>query len=258
MKQTNLCAINLTIGYKNQNRIIAQNINLNLESGKLIGLIGSNGIGKTTLLKTLSGIQKPIIGKLFLDSTDIQKYDLLQLARHISMVFTDKLPPSNLTVYDIVALGRQPYTNWLGKLSTVDICQIRKAIQDTQITDFMHKRCDQLSDGQLQKAMIARALAQNTATIILDEPTTHLDLSNKISIMKLLQNVAHNLNKCVLFSTHDIQQAIKICDQIIVMTPSFIIQDSPKNHIDNGVFDHLFGSENIVFDPTTNDFLIQG
>ncbi len=259
MKLQTLCAQNLTIGYQNQKgcKIIAQNINLELHSGKLIAVVGSNGIGKTTLLKTLSGIQKPIFGNLFLDSIAIQKYDLGILSKHISLVLTDKLLVNNLTVFDVVALGRQPYTNWIGKLLAVDLQHIQNALESTNLIAILDKRCEELSDGQLQKVMIARAIAQNTTTIILDEPTTHLDLVNSISVLKLLQNVAHKHHKCVLFSTHDIQKAILICDEIIVITKDNVTQDSPKNLIERGVFDQLFEDENIVFDVKTNDFLIR-
>jgi iron complex transport system ATP-binding protein len=168
---------NLSIGYqtKKGKNSIASTINLNLKTGKLIALVGANGIGKSTLLRTLTGIQKPLSGTIYLNEKDITKYNEKELAQNLSVVLTEKLPPSNLTVFEIVATGRQPYTNWIGKLSNEDLEKINQAIQLTQIEHLAEKKHHEISDGQLQKVLIARALAQDTDLIILDEPTTHLD-----------------------------------------------------------------------------------
>ena len=213
-----LSTSNLTIGYqsKKENIVIAENLNLNLQSGKLIALIGANGIGKSTLLRTLCGIQKPLSGSVLLNDKDILKYEPLSLAQNLSLVLTDKLPPSNLTVFELVALGRQPYTNWLGKLSDIDLEKVNQAIELTQIQHLSNKKHDEISDGQLQKVLVARALAQDTPLIILDEPTTHLDLLHKVSIFKLLKKLSEATNKCILFSTHDIDLAIQLSDEMIV------------------------------------------
>ena len=160
---------------------IAENLNLNLQAGKLIALIGANGIGKSTLLRTITGIQKPLHGTVLLNNKKITSYEPLALAQNLSMVLTEKLPPSNLTVFELVALGRQPYTNWIGTLSDVDIQIVQDAIELTQIAHLSQKKHYEISDGQLQKVLIARALAQDTPLIILDEPTTHLDLLHKVS-----------------------------------------------------------------------------
>ncbi|MPT36493.1 MAG: ABC transporter ATP-binding protein, partial [Flavobacterium sp.] len=154
----------LTIGYKTKKAttIIAEQLQLELPLGKLITLIGSNGIGKSTLLRTLTGIQKPLEGTVLLNDKNISAYEPLELAQHLSLVLTEKLPPSNLSVFELVALGRQPYTNWLGTLSDEDIAQIKKALELTQITHLSDKRHYEISDGQLQKVLVARALAQDT------------------------------------------------------------------------------------------------
>ena len=155
---------NLSIGYtsKKVKNVIASNINLSLEKGKLIALIGANGIGKSTLLRTITGIQKPLSGTVSLNEMNLYELNTLTLAQNLSIVLTEKLPPSNLTVWELIALGRQPYTNWIGKLSDNDIAKINEAIERTQIGYLATKKHYEISDGQLQIVLIARALAQDT------------------------------------------------------------------------------------------------
>ncbi|MBC7641824.1 MAG: ABC transporter ATP-binding protein [Flavobacterium sp.] len=250
---------NLSIGYisKNAKNIIASNINLSFNGGKLIALIGENGIGKSTLLKTLTGIQKPLFGSVLMNEKSIQNYSILSLAQKLSVVLTEKLPPSNLTVFELIALGRQPYTNWIGKLTENDLLQINKAIAITNIEHLRDKKHFEISDGQLQIALIARALAQDTALIILDEPTTHLDLMHKFTILKLLKKLSTETNKCIVFSTHDIDLAIQLSDEIVVMTSGKVVQDSPCKLIENGVFDKLFKDDSISFDNEKGKFVFR-
>ena len=261
MKNANniLSSSNLSIGYKSKKALvtIAENLNLNFQEEKLITLIGANGIGKSTLLRTLTGIQKPLSGSVFLNGKNIQEYSVLELAQNLSVVLTEKLPPSNLTVYELVALGRQPYTNWVGKLSDTDIEKTVEAIKLTEIEHIINKKHYEISDGQLQKALIARALAQDTPLIILDEPTTHLDLLHKVSLFKLLKKLTEETNKCILFSTHDIDLAIQLSDEMVVMTKEKTLQDQPCNLIEKGVFNTLFQDENIVFDNQKGKFLFK-
>ncbi len=254
-----LSTSNLTIGYasKKENIVIAENLNLKLQEGKLVTLIGANGIGKSTLLRTLCGIQKPLSGSVLLNDKDILKCEPLSLAQNLSLVLTDKLPPSNLTVFELVALGRQPYTNWLGKLSDIDLEKVNQAIELTQIQHLSNKKHHEISDGQLQKVLVARALAQDTPLIILDEPTTHLDLLHKVSIFKLLKKLSEATNKCILFSTHDIDLAIQLSDEMIVMTENKVVKDQPCNLISKGVFNSLFKDEQIVFDAEKGKFIIK-
>jgi iron complex transport system ATP-binding protein len=261
MKDTNniLSSSNLSIGYKSKKSTvtIAENLNLNFQEGKLITLIGANGIGKSTLLRTLTGIQKPLSGTVFLNEKNIQSYSVLELAQNLSVVLTEKLPPSNLTVYELVALGRQPYTNWVGKLSDIDIEKTVEAIKLTEIEHIVNKKHYEISDGQLQKVLIARALAQDTALILLDEPTTHLDLLHKVSLFKLLKKLSQETGKCILFSTHDIDLAIQLSDEMVVMTKEQIVQDQPCNLIENGVFNSLFQDESIIFDNQKGKFIFK-
>lgn len=247
----------LTIGYQTSKSqiIVAENIDFELEKGKLTALVGANGIGKSTLLKTLLGFEKPFKGSVFLNDKNTLKISSKELAQYVSVVLTEKLPPSNLSVYELIALGRQPYTNWMGKLSDADKEKTDNAIEVTQIQDLIHKKHFELSDGQFQKIMIARALAQDTEVMVLDEPTTHLDLLHKISVFKLLKKLVQQTQKCVLFSTHDIDLAIEFCDEIIVMTPEKTQKDTPENFIQNGTFDKLFSSESVWFDKEKRKFV---
>jgi len=250
---------NISIGYshKKKQKIVAENISISLEKGKLISLIGANGIGKSTLLRTITGIQKPISGNVFLNDKKIADYTPLQLAQQLSLVLTESLPPSNLTVFELVALGRQPYTNWIGTLTDEDIIKINQAIELTQISHLSDKKHYEISDGQLQKVLIARALAQDTPLIILDEPTTHLDLLHKISLFKLLKKLTSETQKCILFSTHDIDLAIQLSDEIIVMTPEKVVQNNPQTLIQNHAFNDLFQDENIRFDAEKAKFIFK-
>ena len=250
---------NLSIGYKTKKEtvIIAENLNLNLASGKLITLIGANGIGKSTLLRTITGIQKPISGDVFLNDKKIADYTSLQLAQQLSLVLTESLPPSNLTVFELVALGRQPYTNWIGTLTDEDKLKINEAIELTQISHLANKKHYEISDGQLQKVLIARALAQDTPLIILDEPTTHLDLLHKVYLFKLLKKLTSETKKCILFSTHDIDLAIQLSDEIIIMTPGRVVQNDPQALIKSHAFDDLFQDESIRFDVEKGKFIFK-
>jgi len=253
-----LSTSNLSIGYKTKRATttIAENLDLNLQEGKLIALIGANGIGKSTLLRTITGIQKPLSGTVLLNEKNIHELDALTLAQNLSVVLTEKLPPSNLTVWELIALGRQPYTNWIGTLTDNDIAKINEAIELTQIGHLITKRHYEISDGQLQIVLIARALAQDTPLIILDEPTTHLDLLHKVVLFKLLKKLTKETEKCILFSTHDIDMAIQLSDEMIIMTPESVIQDQPCNLIMKGSFNTLFEDENIVFDSEKGKFVI--
>lgn len=249
---------NLSIGYQSKKgaTTIAENLNLTFEEGKLISLVGGNGIGKSTLLRTVTGIQKPLAGTVNLNEKDIHHYEPLKLAQNLSLVLTEKLPPSNLTVFELIALGRQPYTNWLGRLSAEDLEKINQAIALTHVEHLLDKKHHEISDGQLQIVLIARALAQDTPLIILDEPTTHLDLFHKVSVFKLLKKLSQETNKCILFSTHDIDLAIQLSDEMIVMTESSVEQDDPCNLITKGIFNTLFKDSTITFDGEKGKFVI--
>ena len=249
----------LSIGYasKKTKTIVASNINIELHKGELIGLIGANGIGKSTLLRTLTNVQKPLGGIIFINTKEISKYNSIDLAKAMSLVLTEQISAKNLSVIELIALGRQPYTNWVGNLSNEDITIVNKALKQTNIEDLKYKKCFELSDGQLQKVMIARALAQDTDLIILDEPTTHLDMYHKAYVLKLLQKLAKDTNKTILFSSHEIDLAIQLCDKLVVMTEGSVISDEPCNLIKKGTFNSLFPEDLIAFDEKTGSFRVR-
>lgn len=250
---------NLDIGYATNGKSITvqKELSIALASNQLIALIGENGVGKSTFIKTLCRLQPALKGTITINSKPITEFTPTELAQHISVVLTDVIPNSNLSCYELIALGRQPYTNWMDTLSEIDKTAIDNAIQLTQTQDLMHKKHHELSDGQLQRVLIARSLAQDTPIIILDEPTTHLDLSHKVSLLKLLKKLSHQTQKCILYSTHDIDLAIQLADEILVFTPNKIHKNTPKNLISQGVFDRLFDNPDIIFNREKETFSIK-
>ena len=247
---------NLTIGYerKGQETVVASEINLALNQGELVAVVGANGVGKSTLLRTLSQVQKPLAGTIDILGKSLETYTPLALATALGLVLTDPIASRNLTVAELVALGRQPYTNWVGRLTEVDRTKISEALEQMHILDLSSKKCHELSDGQLQKALIARAIAQDTPLIILDEPTTHLDIYHKTYVLKLLQKLTHEMQKTLLFSTHEIDLAIQLCDKIVIMIPNKIYYGTPKELIEEGCFSALFPEDLIDFDSETRSF----
>ncbi|MEY8848803.1 ABC transporter ATP-binding protein [Psychroserpens sp. XS_ASV72] len=249
----------LSIGYKSKKEaiVVSNDINIELRKGELIGLVGANGIGKSTLLRTLSAIQKPLSGSIECHGKLIHKHSPIELAKIMSLVLTEQIISKNLSVFELVALGRQPYTNWIGTLSENDYTAVERALEQTHLTDLKSRRCFELSDGQLQKVMIARALTQDTDLIILDEPTTHLDMYHKAYILKLLQQLAKDTQKTILFSSHEIDLAIQLCDKMIVMTKDTVVSDAPCKLIEQGVFETLFPKDLIGFDNKTGRFKVK-
>jgi iron complex transport system ATP-binding protein len=249
----------LSIGYssKKKETLVASNIYIELKKGELIGLVGANGIGKSTLLRTLTNVQKPLRGEVLINSKEVSAYEPVELAKQMSLVLTEQIASKNLSVFELIALGRQPYTNWVGNLSDEDITIVNHSVSLTNLEDLKHKRCYELSDGQLQKVMIARALAQDTDLIILDEPTTHLDMYHKAYILKLLQKLSKETGKTILFSSHEIDLAIQLCDTMIVMTNEGVFTDQPCNLISKGTFNTLFPKDLIAFDEKTGSFRVK-
>lgn len=235
---------------------VAENINFDVHSNELVAVVGANGIGKSTLLRTLSAIQMKLSGEILLNNTPLSNYKSNQLAKSLSIVLTEGIPTKNLSVSEVIALGRQPYTNWIGSLTAKDIEIIKNILHDTGLVELKDKKCYQLSDGQFQRVMIARALAQDTALILLDEPTTHLDIYHKAYVLKMLKNIVKTTNKSIVFSTHEIALALQLCDKIIIIQKERSLFGTPEELINQGIFSNLFGSDLISFDPQTASFKI--
>ena len=204
----------LSVGYKVGHTVISD-INLTLQSGQLACLIGENGVGKSTLLKTLTGFLPKLEGSLLLDGKDISEFSQRALARQISIVLTQKPDVQNLTVEEIIGLGRSPYTGFFGKLHANDQQIVDESITAVGIEKLKNRMIQTLSDGERQKVMIAKALAQQTPIIFLDEPTAFLDFSSKVETFQLLQRMAHEMGKLVLLSTHDLELAVRFSDTLL-------------------------------------------
>jgi iron complex transport system ATP-binding protein len=246
---------NLHIGYDNST--VVRNLNLEFKLGSLHTIVGINGIGKSTLIKTICGELKSIEGSVSIEGEFIENISFKELAKQISVVHTSREENKFLSVYELVQMGRYPYLNWIGKLTENDKQIIDQALALFEITEFKNQKCFELSDGQYQKALIARAFAQDTPYIILDEPSTHLDLYHKINLFKILSNLAHNYNKCIILSTHEIERAIELSDQMLVLLKDEHYFDTPQNLIDKEVFQRIFPSEMVNFNPHSKSFVLK-
>lgn len=246
---------NLSVGYKKQP--IAENIDIELHQGDFCAIVGVNGIGKSTLLRTLANLQPYLDGNIKIHQNSLGTYSYSKLAQEIALVLTEPVATKNLTVYELVALGRQPYTNWLGNLSAQDKSQVELSLKTFQLEPFRSRKCFELSDGQMQRVLIAKAMAQDTPIILLDEPTTHLDLSHKIQIFKLLKKLAHKHQKTILFNTHEIDLAIQLCDKMLVLDGTDNPFGEPCELIEKGSFSKLFPSEMVEFDGKTGSFKVK-
>lgn len=249
----------LSIGYfrKKKASPVAPSISFKIESGNLIALVGANGIGKSTLLRTLAGMQPKLKGSIKICGKELSGYSSLERATQLSVVLTEPPASGNLTVRELVSLGRQPYTGSFGVLSETDRSIINNALNITETNSLQHRKCYELSDGQMQRVVIARALAQDTPLIILDEPTTHLDLYHRAYILKLLKRLTSENGKTVLFSTHEIDLGIQLSDLMIVMDEKGSYVDSPQQLIADGKFSSLFPEDTIEFDSSNGRFTIK-
>mgnify|MGYP000005823792 CR=1 FL=1 len=201
-------------------------------------------------------MQKPISGEIFIHQKRITELTEKELSTQLSLVLTERLPESQLTVYELIALGRQPYTNWIDKLSDNDIKKINTAIQQTEIEHLKNNRFYELSDGQLQRVLIARALAQDTEIIILDEPTAHLDMHHTIKIFSLLKKLVAETQKTVIISSHEVNLAIQLSDEIILLTENTFHSGTPTELIETNAFDTLFPKELVKFNKKLQQFIV--
>jgi iron complex transport system ATP-binding protein len=249
---------NLTIGYqsKKAQTIVASNIDIAIEKGKLVTILGKNGIGKSTLLRTISKVQEPLNGSVFINKKNIKNYTNKELSSALSLVLTERLPESQITVFELVALGRQPYTNWIDTLSDLDLEKIHWAIEQTEIQHLKEKFFYELSDGQLQRVLIARALAQDTDIIILDEPTAHLDLHHTIKIFSLLKKLVDETSKTILMSSHEVNLCIQFANEIILFTDDKVHTGTPDQLIKQDAFDDLFPKDIVKFNRKLQQFII--
>lgn len=247
----------LSIGYsrKGKNTTVQSNLQLQLKAGELVCLIGPNGSGKSTLLRTLAGLQKSLTGKALLDGKNLTKLAQHEKAMQIALVLTDRVEIENATVYDIVSFGRHPYSNWWGRTTVEDDILVHEAIEMVHLSHKTHHNLNELSDGERQRVMIAKALAQDTPIILLDEPTAHLDLPNRVEIMLLLHRLAHKTSKAILLSTHELDMALQAADRIWLMTLEHGVECGvPEDLVFNGSFNRAFESKSYVFNSANGNF----
>lgn len=224
------------------------------KEGELIAVIGRNGIGKSTLLRTLTGLQPALGGEILYKGKKIKDYSRMDLAQLVGYISTEIVKVSNMTVYDLVALGRFPHTNWIGKIDAADHEVIMDAIEKTSLSAFCQRFISELSDGERQKAMIARILAQDTVMMVMDEPTAFLDIGSKYEILHLLHVLSKESKKTIIFSTHDLQIAISQADKIWLILDDRLIEGSPEDLMIEGAFDHLFDLSPVHFNSEQGTF----
>ncbi|HEV7378399.1 MAG TPA: ABC transporter ATP-binding protein [Dyadobacter sp.] len=260
MSQPVIKAIDLSVGYRlknNDSKIIAASLNLELHKGEMVCLLGPNGAGKSTLMKTLSGLQPVLAGSVEINGIPLSDVDASALARQLSLVLTERIEVGNLSVQDVVGLGRIPYTGWLGKLSDTDRKQVEWALEATETTVFRLQKMNNLSDGERQKVMLARALAQDTDLILLDEPTAHLDLPSRVEIMQLLHNLTRQHQKAILLSTHELDLALQAADRLWLMKKNgSLLTGTPEDMVLDGSFEDAFAKPGFYFDKNTGGFNI--
>jgi iron complex transport system ATP-binding protein len=242
---SNACIItkDLTIGYAHrgiQNRLL-ESLNLELRRGELVCFMGQNGIGKSTLIRTLAALQKPLSGTVAYRTDDSMSEVKRALPHHLAVVLTDRITAVNMTVADVVAFGRYPYLSWSVEITKRDAEIIHNTLEEIHIVHLRDKKIHELSDGQIQMVMIARAVVQDTPVILLDEPTAHLDLNNRLEVMNLLRKLAHKFKKAILVSTHELDLALQTADLIwLAGHDKKIIIGVPEDLVLDNSFDSVF------------------
>ena len=239
----------LTIGYGR--RILLQHASATIPAGELVALVGRNGTGKSTLLRAIAGLGERLGGEIRLDGHSLETLSPQQLATTVSFVTTERVRIPNLRFEDVVALGRAPYTNWIGRVQEQDKAIVERSLELVGMAAFAGKTMDRMSDGECQRVMIARALAQDTPVILLDEPTAFLDLPNRYELATLLGRLAHDEGKCILFSTHDLDVALSLCDGIALIDTPHLHHLPCDEMVRSGLIERLFAGESARFDAAT-------
>lgn len=254
---TVISAENLTVGY-DKNGVIT-GIDIKALKGQIICLLGPNGAGKSTILRTLSGLLAPVSGTVSIDGTDINKIKKKNIAKKMSLVLTEKPIPSLITVYEMISMGRTPYTDFLGRLSDSDRSVIDESLKITGIEHLSNRYFSQLSDGEKQKVMIARALVQEPELIVLDEPTSHLDIKHKIEVIKVLRKLSNEKNITCILSLHDIDLALKGCQTVLLVNEGRVVaQGSPEEIVHNGIINSLYDIKSAKYNELLGSVEMKG
>jgi iron complex transport system ATP-binding protein len=227
---------------------LLEGISIDIHKGQLVAVIGRNGTGKSTLLRTICGLQRPLSGSIMIQDVPISSLSLSLKSRKVSFVSTEPAHVSHMRITDLVALGRTPHTGWFGKLSSADRIIISDAIAATGLTEKQDAFIDEISDGERQRAMIARALSQDTEIIFLDEPTAFLDVINRYDIFHLLHKLTREKDKTIIFATHDLQLALSEADRILLLDNKSLVHGSPEDLLLSDELMVLFNGEHLEFD----------
>ena len=246
---------NLSVGYRN--RTILHHLNLSADECELVALIGRNGAGKSTLIRTIARLQPALSGGATIAGKPLDQYTRTELAGLLSFVSTEPVNISHLTVRQLVSFGRFPHTNWIGKLTTEDIALVEEAMHLVGITSLGDRNLYEISDGERQRAMIARTLAQNTKLILLDEPTAFLDMSNKYEVIHLLHHLTRTKRKTILFSTHDLDIAMQEADKLWLMVDNILYEGAPEDLVLNHQLARIFEGTELHFDDCKGVFNIR-
>lgn len=246
----------LTVGYGK--KAILSDINQTIKSGQLVCLLGANGVGKSTILRTIAGFQPPLCGTILLNEQDMSSFSTAQRSKAISVVLTERIEVPCMNVVDLIGMGRSPYTGFFGTLTKEDKNIVNEAIDMVGISHLATRTFDTLSDGERQKVLLAKALAQQTPVILLDEPTAFLDFHAKVSTLRLLLRLAHETNKTILLSTHDVEMAIQLSDALWIVQNGEIKAGTTLSLTESGTLKHFLqidpmtdaqkGNQGIIFD----------
>ncbi len=236
---------NITLGYGD--RLLIDSVSTKFRQGELTALIGRNGSGKSTLLRAISALGDITKGEILLGGKELSKIEPQELAQIISLVTTERVRIANLRCRDVVALGRAPYTNWIGRMQTEDEDIVMQSLERVGMIEYATRTMDTMSDGECQRIMIARALAQQTPIILLDEPTSFLDLPNRYELCTLLADLAHKENKCILFSTHELDIALSLSDTIALLDSPHLHHLATNEMKHSGHIERLFNNQSSLF-----------
>ena len=232
-------------------RTLVANASARFECGEMTALLGRNGAGKSTLLRAIASLGRLQGGAIAIKGRDITDLRSVELARMLAFVNTERVQVEAMTAYDLVAVGRSPHTDWSGRLTTHDHEVVEHSMQVAGIEHLAERYVETLSDGECQRVMIARALAQETPAILLDEPTSYLDMPNRYELCTLLSRLAHDEGKCVIFSTHELDIALTLADNIALVDNPQLLYMSTDEMIASGNIERLFDSRHIAFDAAT-------
>lgn len=244
----------ITLGFGS--RTLIEGATARFECGRMVALLGRNGTGKSTLLRAIASLGELRSGDIAIDGRSLAEYTSTELARKIAFVNTERIDVEALTAYDLVSIGRSPYTGWSGRLTADDRAIVERAMQIAGIESMAERRVETLSDGEAQRVMIARALAQDTPVILLDEPTAFLDLPNRYELCTLLGRLAREEGKCIIFSTHELDIALSLADSIALVDTPRLVHLTTEEMISSGNIERLFNGSYAVFDAESRSIRI--